>query len=204
LINHFIFFLIFILNLSTIFTGHTKHLQTIFLNEYTRLCDCPGIIFPTLNIPYQMQIICGMINIAQVRETFTTLAYVAARCPLVEIYNLHHPAQESNQPFDSSSKDIYSERIANSSNDNDNKSNSNMISNSSSSIHNKYYQSLNHYNSSNNDKYIWSGYNIAEAYAIKKGYYTKKLRLDVHRAGNEILRDIQSGQVVFIMYPPTG
>ena len=47
------------------------------------------------------------------------------------------------------------------------------------------------------------GYNIAEAYAIKKGYYTKKLRLDVHRAGNEMLRDIQSGRVVFVMSPPT-
>ena len=26
--------------------GHTKHLQTIFLNERTRLCDCPGLVFP--------------------------------------------------------------------------------------------------------------------------------------------------------------
>ncbi len=28
--------------------GHTKHLQTIFLTKQVRLCDCPGLVFPSL------------------------------------------------------------------------------------------------------------------------------------------------------------
>ena len=28
--------------------GHTKHLQTIFLTKTVRLCDCPGLVFPSL------------------------------------------------------------------------------------------------------------------------------------------------------------
>lgn len=27
--------------------GHTKHLQTIFLTPTVRLCDCPGLVFPS-------------------------------------------------------------------------------------------------------------------------------------------------------------
>lgn len=27
--------------------GHTKHFQTIFLTNTVRLCDCPGLVFPT-------------------------------------------------------------------------------------------------------------------------------------------------------------
>jgi hypothetical protein len=48
----------------------------------------------------------------------------------------------------------------------------------------------------------WSGYTLAEAWATKKGYLTKKLRPDTHRAGNEMLRDLQSGKVLFAMAPP--
>ena len=174
------------------------------MNEYTRLCDCPGLIFPTLNVPYQMQIICGEINIAQVRETFTTLAFITARFPLVETYHLHHPSIHDGNDDDYSTaayvvgsdtyKDTSNIIISNNNNNYDSSDNNiktDRIKSSSSSS-----------SSSSRSSYTWSGYNIAEAYAIKKGYYTKKLRLDVHRAGNEILRDIQSGKVVFVMSPP--
>lgn len=35
--------------------GHTKHLQTIFLTPTVRLCDCPGLVFPSL-IEKQLQV----------------------------------------------------------------------------------------------------------------------------------------------------
>ena len=28
--------------------GHTKHFQTLFLTHSIRLCDCPGLVFPSL------------------------------------------------------------------------------------------------------------------------------------------------------------
>ena len=31
--------------------GHTKHFQTIFINSKIRLCDCPGLVFPSKQHP---------------------------------------------------------------------------------------------------------------------------------------------------------
>ena len=35
--------------------GHTKHFQTIFLSRSVRLCDCPGLVFPSL-VEKQLQV----------------------------------------------------------------------------------------------------------------------------------------------------
>ena len=35
--------------------GHTKHFQTIFITPKIRLCDCPGLVFPSL-IPRPFQV----------------------------------------------------------------------------------------------------------------------------------------------------
>lgn len=36
--------------------GHTKHLQTIFLTKNVRLCDCPGLVFPSF-VPKPLQVL---------------------------------------------------------------------------------------------------------------------------------------------------
>lgn len=36
--------------------GHTKHFQTIFLTPNVRLCDCPGLVFPS-KVPRALQVI---------------------------------------------------------------------------------------------------------------------------------------------------
>jgi len=35
--------------------GHTKHFQTIFLTANVRLCDCPGLVFPSI-VGKQLQV----------------------------------------------------------------------------------------------------------------------------------------------------
>lgn len=35
--------------------GHTKHFQTIFLTQNVRLCDSPGLVFPSL-VDKQLQV----------------------------------------------------------------------------------------------------------------------------------------------------
>lgn len=35
--------------------GHTKHFQTIFLTPSVRLCDCPGLVFPS-KLPKSLQV----------------------------------------------------------------------------------------------------------------------------------------------------
>lgn len=44
--------------------GHTKHFQTIFLTPNVRLCDCPGLVFPS-KVPKTLQILMGSFPIAQ-------------------------------------------------------------------------------------------------------------------------------------------
>ncbi|CAN8075738.1 unnamed protein product [Agarophyton chilense] len=68
--------------------GHTKHLQTIFLSERVRLCDCPGLVFPG-NAPRELQILSGMFPISQVREPYAAVRYLAERVPLVDILGLN-------------------------------------------------------------------------------------------------------------------
>lgn len=57
--------------------GHTKHFQTIFLTPTVRLCDCPGLVFPS-KAPKVLQVLMGSYPIAQLREPFTTVKYLGA------------------------------------------------------------------------------------------------------------------------------
>ncbi|KAL5264124.1 hypothetical protein ACHWQZ_G005265 [Mnemiopsis leidyi] len=73
--------------------GHTKHFQTIFYSPGIRLCDCPGLVFPTI-APKQIQIVSGMYPVAQVREPYSVVGYVAERIDLVSYLRLTHPCLE--------------------------------------------------------------------------------------------------------------
>ncbi len=90
----------------------------------------------------------GQINVAQVRETYSTLAYVGAR--------------------------------------------------SSNSIESHYGLEL----SSEQENHRWSGYELAARFSLKKGYLLRGGRVDCHRGGNEILRDLQTGKLLFCLEPP--
>ena len=57
--------------------GCTKRLQTLFLRPHVRLADCPGLIFPKVNVPLGLQLLCGNTPIAQAREPFATVRYLA-------------------------------------------------------------------------------------------------------------------------------
>ncbi|XP_076748630.1 nucleostemin 4 isoform X2 [Xylocopa sonorina] len=70
--------------------GHTKHFQTIFLTKTVCLCDCPGLVFPS-TVPKQIQILMGSFPIAQVREPYTAIKYLAERIDLPKILKLQHP-----------------------------------------------------------------------------------------------------------------
>jgi len=45
--------------------GHTKHFQTIFLTRTVKLCDCPGLVFPS-QVPRPLQVLMGSFPISQV------------------------------------------------------------------------------------------------------------------------------------------
>ncbi|KAK9766174.1 hypothetical protein K7432_004938 [Basidiobolus ranarum] len=77
--------------------GHTKHFQTIHLTKNIRLCDCPGLVFPSL-LPKPLQILSGMYSIAQVQEPYTAIQFLAERVPVEYILALKHPDDE-NSPW---------------------------------------------------------------------------------------------------------
>jgi ribosome biogenesis GTPase A len=76
--------------------GHTKHFQTIFLSDTVRLCDCPGLVFPSL-IPKEIQILSGIYNIAQVQEPLSCIRFLAERIPLIEQLKLNHYEEDEDE-----------------------------------------------------------------------------------------------------------
>lgn len=99
--------------------GHTKHLQTIFLTKNVRLCDCPGLVFPSLvNKPLQVNILniflsrvliiftvilnpkkvlAGIYPIAQLQEPYSAIRYLSERIPVAQILKIKHPEAEREQ-----------------------------------------------------------------------------------------------------------
>nr|XP_034192846.1 guanine nucleotide-binding protein-like 1 [Osmia lignaria] len=73
--------------------GHTKHFQTIFLTKTVCLCDCPGLVFPS-TVPKQLQILMGCFPIAQVREPYTTVKFLAERIDVPKLLNIQHPEND--------------------------------------------------------------------------------------------------------------
>ena len=64
--------------------GHTKHFQTIFLTPNVRLCDCPGLVFPSVT-PKVLQVLMGSFPIAQLREPFTTVKFLGKVLVIIEV-----------------------------------------------------------------------------------------------------------------------
>jgi ribosome biogenesis GTPase A len=76
--------------------GHTKHFQTIYLTRNVRLCDCPGLVFPTF-VPKTLQILTGVFPIAQVQEPYSVIRYLAELCPIERYLKLKHPDMEGSE-----------------------------------------------------------------------------------------------------------
>ena len=70
--------------------GHTKHFQTIFLTNTVRLCDCPGLVFPS-QTPRTLQVLVGSYPIAQLREPYGAVRFLAERVDLPKLLALKHP-----------------------------------------------------------------------------------------------------------------
>nr|XP_030053227.1 guanine nucleotide-binding protein-like 1 isoform X2 [Microcaecilia unicolor] len=76
--------------------GHTKYFQTYFLTPTVKLCDCPGLIFPSL-VDRQQQILAGIYPISQIQEPYTSVGYLAVRIPVPALLKLKHPGVEDPQ-----------------------------------------------------------------------------------------------------------
>ncbi|XP_044278412.1 guanine nucleotide-binding protein-like 1 isoform X2 [Varanus komodoensis] len=73
--------------------GHTKYFQTYFLTPTIKLCDCPGLIFPSL-VDRKQQILAGIYPISQIQEPYTSVGFLASRIPIQALLKLQHPDAE--------------------------------------------------------------------------------------------------------------
>lgn len=67
--------------------GHTKYFQTIFLTKNVRLCDCPGLVFPSC-VPRKLQVLIGSYPVTQLREPLASVQYLAERVDLIKTLNV--------------------------------------------------------------------------------------------------------------------
>ncbi|KAF4318366.1 hypothetical protein BBO99_00006197 [Phytophthora kernoviae] len=91
--------------------GRTKHLQTHYLDYAEKLecggdelsrvlvCDCPGVVFPRFNVPVRLQILFGSFPIAQAREPFSAVRFIAENCAphLYQVYKLQPVGDDSEE-----------------------------------------------------------------------------------------------------------
>eukprot|EP00002_Diphylleia_rotans_P034919 TRINITY_DN7554_c0_g1_i2.p1 TRINITY_DN7554_c0_g1~~TRINITY_DN7554_c0_g1_i2.p1 ORF type:complete len:651 (+),score=134.29 TRINITY_DN7554_c0_g1_i2:285-2237(+) len=70
--------------------GKTKHFQTYFVSKSIRLCDSPGLVFPSSRTTKSLQIISGVYPLSQLREPYSAVQYVAENVvvPLDQQYKL--------------------------------------------------------------------------------------------------------------------
>ncbi|KAF9189930.1 Guanine nucleotide-binding-like protein 1 [Haplosporangium sp. Z 767] len=78
--------------------GHTKHFQTIHLTHNVRLCDSPGLVFPSI-LPKPLQILSGMYPIAQVQEPYSVVQYLAMHVNVPRLLKLDPPPSYERGPF---------------------------------------------------------------------------------------------------------
>jgi len=74
--------------------GKTKHFQTILIGDILCLCDCPGLVFPSM-IGTKEEMYCnGLLPIDQMRDSFGPIHLVCQRIPrsfLEKIYGIRLP-----------------------------------------------------------------------------------------------------------------
>lgn len=156
--------------------GHTKHFQTIFLTPNVRLCDCPGLVFPS-NYPKQLQVLMGCYPISQLREPYSSIQYLAERVNVVEKLKL--------KPVD----EVRVQKPA-----------MNDRNYTSIEIKDKESGEMKRAGTSGD----WSAFTICESWAVHRGFLTARSgRPDVYRAANHLLRMALDGRTLCMaFYPP--
>ncbi|XP_044216053.1 guanine nucleotide-binding protein-like 1 [Thunnus albacares] len=77
--------------------GHTKYFQTYYLTPTVKLCDCPGLVFPS-RVNKQLQIVAGIYPVSQLQEPYSSVGYLCERTPFLSALKLKHPSLQENEP----------------------------------------------------------------------------------------------------------
>lgn len=155
--------------------GHTKHFQTIFLTPNIRLCDCPGLVFPSY-YPKPLQVLMGCYPISQLREPYSSIQYLAERVDIVGKLKLKPVDEIRHEKPALNDRNYTPVRVI------DGKPEKQTAGCSGQ----------------------WSAYTICESWAVLRGFLTARSgRPDVYRSANHLLRMALDGRTLCMsFYPP--
>lgn len=84
--------------------GHTKYFQTYYLTPTVKLCDCPGLVFPS-RVDKQLQVLAGIYPVSQLQEPYSSVGHLCERTNYLSILKLTHPDHSPETPHDPSTQD---------------------------------------------------------------------------------------------------
>ena len=72
--------------------GHTKHFQTMRIEDRVTLCDCPGLVFPSFFASKAEMLCNGILPIDEIRgrDFMPALEYICSRVPKLDIERTFH------------------------------------------------------------------------------------------------------------------
>ncbi|XP_032940067.1 guanine nucleotide-binding protein-like 1 isoform X2 [Catharus ustulatus] len=71
--------------------GRTRYFQTHYLCGSVRLCDCPGLVFPS-RAPPELQVLAGVYPIAQLQDPYSAVGFLCSRLALPPLLQLRPPS----------------------------------------------------------------------------------------------------------------
>ena len=164
--------------------GKTKHLQTVILSDELILVDCPGLVFPAVDMPKPLQVLAGIFPIAQTREPYSSLQYLAEQVPLEIIYGF--PTKMKNGA--ASTKDFKKKKGK----DADGVETELAVDFDFEILKSKIGDEMSE---------PWSAWEMCEMYAKMKKFFKPGGVLDTHKAAIEILEHAISGVIDFSSSP---
>jgi hypothetical protein len=181
------------------------------------LCS-PGLVFPAVDMPRALQVLCGIFPISQLREPYSSVQYLASRIEIERIYSLVPPTVAgilSNAGIDASGASNASTQGSSSSASGVQKFTKGGKRGVTAGQHSQadedaidrmdVFAELQIAEATLKAKeYVWSAWDICEAYAKMRNYSIKgsKGLYDTQRAANDILHDALSGVVLLTFAPP--
>uniref|UniRef100_A0A383VR41 Guanine nucleotide-binding protein-like 1 n=1 Tax=Tetradesmus obliquus TaxID=3088 RepID=A0A383VR41_TETOB len=162
--------------------GRTKHYQTHFMSSRLVLCDCPGIVFPRLDVSLPMQVLFGSYPIASCRQPYAVVRYLAsASWPrLQQRLALSKPGEPQQQQQQQQQLEVAVHEDANAS-----------VSQAATNTTGSGSSSVIVQGSADG----WSPWMLCEALAEKRHWVLPRSgRLDTYRAANWLLRAALGGQ----------
>lgn len=170
--------------------GHTKHLQSLALTARIAIVDCPGLVFPAVDMPRPLQVLCGIFPVQQLREPYSSIAYLAERVPLDKIYKLER-VNEDDEDGAAQRGDKVRLRRRGKEGEAEEGEEDEVVSEVGGLMLEKQQEN-------------WSAWELCEAYARQRNLTVKGSngRADTHRAANEILQDVLHGVIVFHFKAP--